>query len=54
MDNLWRAVDSREWGMRVGGQKVKEVVVGSKIFNGMQADFAWSEGVFGLVATSLV
>ena len=40
--------------MRVGGQKVKEVVVSSKIFNGKQALFAWSEGVFGFVATSLV
>ena len=42
MDNLWRAVDSRDGGVWVRGQKVKGVVVSSKIFNGMQGDFAWS------------
>lgn len=54
MDNLWRAVDSPGRGVRVEGQKVKEVTERSKVFNGMQGDFAWSEGVFGLVATSLI
>ena len=34
MDNLWRAVDSLGRGVWDGGQKVKEVVGWSKIFNG--------------------
>ena len=54
MDNLWRAVDSLGRGVWVGGQKVKEVAERSKVFNGKQADFAWSCGVIGSKATSLI